>query len=221
MKHLEIACFTEIAAQIALKSEADRIEFCDDLSLGGTTPNLEIFKGLKKNASIPIFVMIRPRGGNFVYSKAEVLRMRNSIEQFRNAGADGFVFGLLDTNGHIDEENCKILLDMASNLPCSFHRAIDQTPIFFEGLEKIIELGFRTVLTSGGASAAEKGLKNIQLAQEKYGKQINIMPGGGIRSSNLAKIVSESGCNWFHSSAIVENSQISTTEISRLKKILK
>ena len=101
---LEIACFEITSAETALKSVADRIEFCDSIEFGGTTPNFYEFQYLKSNYTIPIYVMIRPKGGSFFYSEAEFTEMKSSIISFREAGADGFVFGILDANNEIDEK---------------------------------------------------------------------------------------------------------------------
>lgn len=220
MKNLEIACFDHISAKIASKSLADRIELCNDLEAGGTTPDLDFFIELKKSTHIPLFIMIRPRGGNFIYSEEEISAMNHSILEFSKHGADGFVFGLLKENGEIDTENCKKLIDSAKGIPCSFHRAIDHTLDYFKAIEEVIDLGFTTILTSGNTNSAENGLDILKEAQDKYGDKISIMPGGGVRSSNLENIVTKSNCNWFHSSAIKNGTQISIEEIENLKSVL-
>ena len=165
---LEIATFDLTSAEIALNSVADRIEFCADISLGGITPNIEEFKYLKEKYLTPIHVMIRPVGGNFLYSNQEFLQMQNDIQAFSKANADGFVFGILDENHEVDVEKNKILVDLANGKPCVFHRAIDRTKNIFESTEKIIELGFKEILTSGGKNSAMEGKENLKKLVEVY-----------------------------------------------------
>lgn len=201
---LEIACFEITSAEIALKSCTDRIEFCKDLDLGGTTPLIEEFEYLKSTYQKPIYVMIRPRGGNFVYSEQEFEQMKKDIVAFKKAGADGFVFGILTPHKEIDMERNKILLDLAEDTPCTFHRAFDRTTNIFSSLDTLIELGFKTVLTSGGNKTALEGAENIkQLIYQSKGR-IRILIGGGVRSENIKEIKQKTEGMDFHSSAILK-----------------
>lgn len=215
---LEIATFDITSAEIALNSVADRIEFCADINLGGITPNLEEFGYLKEKYLKPIHVMIRPVGGNFLYSNHEFLRMQKDIMAFSKANADGFVFGILDENHEIDVEKNKILVDLANGKPCVFHRAIDRTKNIFESTEKIIELGFKEILTSGGKNSAVEGKDNLKKLVEDYSDEIKILIGGGVRSNNISELKNVTGGNYFHSSAVLPyESFANAEEIKNLK----
>ncbi|KQK25125.1 copper homeostasis protein [Chryseobacterium aquaticum] len=215
---LEIATFDITSAEIALNSVADRIELCADISLGGITPNIEEFKYLKEKYLTPIHVMIRPVGGNFLYSNQEFLQMQNDILAFSKANADGFVFGILDENHEVDVEKNKILVDLANGKPCVFHRAIDRTKNIFESTEKIIELGFKEILTSGGKNSAMEGKENLKRLVEVYSDDIIILIGGGVRSGNISELKNITKGNYFHSSAVLPyESFANADEIKKLK----
>ena len=217
---LEIACFEITSAETALKSVADRIEFCDNIEFGGTTPNFYEFQYLKSNYTIPIYVMIRPKGVSFFYSEAEFTEMKSSIISFREAGADGFVFGILDANNEIDENKNKELIILAGDKPCTFHRAFDRTADLDKSIQTLISLGFKTVLTSGGKPDAMKGKENLKELIAKYGDQIEILIGGGVRSENLQQLKEFTGGRSFHSSAILKYETFaSEEEIKKLKML--
>lgn len=169
----------------ALQAEAygiDRIELCADFSEGGTTPSAGIFNVLKKTLSIPIFVMIRPRGGDFIYSEVETEAMLADLKLFKSLGADGFVFGALHADGTIDISICQKLLEAAAPAPCTFHRAFDVTPNLEESLEKLITLGFARVLTSGGKSSVCSAVDVLQKMLHQAKNRIIVMPGGGLQA---------------------------------------
>jgi len=206
MPLLEIACFNAESALIAQASGADRIELCKEQELGGTTPLLSTFKSVKDALSIPIYVMIRPHGRDFIYSDDEYRDMEREIEIFTQEGAQGFVFGILRATGAVDEDRCRGLVLKAQGRPCTFHRAFDeiaQTEMSKQ-LEVLVEVGFRAVLTSGGAKKAVEGketLKNLVAAAKG---RIDVIVGGGVRSSNLERLRQETNGLVFHSSAIVD-----------------
>lgn len=219
-QYLEIACFNIKSALIAAEAGADRIEFCTAMELGGITPFIEDFVELKERVDIPIFVMIRPRGGNFFYTKFEVVQMLTSLESFKKKGADGFVFGALDARGQIDEVFCKKMLHVAAGLPCTFHRAIDDVQQIDKSVETLIDLGFATLLSSGGKGSVLEGIETLKELQEKYGELISIMPGGSIRTDNVAEIYSKLQTSWIHSSAVMEGEIADREEIVLLKNYL-
>jgi copper homeostasis protein len=217
---LEIACFEITSAEIALQSMADRIEFCHDLEKGGTTPDFYEFLHLKRHYDAPVFVMIRPKGGLFYYSDSEFLEMKNSIITFKEGGADGFVFGILNSSNEIDEAKNKELLELAGETPCTFHRAVDRTSDLEKSVKTLIKLGFKTVLTSGGEKSALEGKENLKMLVQKYSDQIEILIGGGVRSENIAEIKAFTGGTSFHSSAISKYDTFATeAEIKKLKQL--
>lgn len=215
---LEIATFDITSAEIALNSVADRIEFCADISSGGITPDLEELRYLKDKYSKPIHVMIRPVGGGFLYTDSEFRQMQKGIIEFSKAKADGFVFGILDENQEIDIEKNKILIDLANGKPCVFHRAIDRTKNIFESTEKLIQLGFKEILTSGGENSAMEGKENLKKLVENYSDDIKILIGGGVRSNNISELKNVTKGQYFHSSAVLSyESFANAEEIKKLK----
>ena len=218
--HLEIACFNMESAIIAQQAGANRIEFCSDMNAGGVTPKLEDFILLKSKIHIPIFVMIRPKGGNFIYSNDEFEQMKNDIFQFKNAGANGFVFGILNENQEVNIIQNKALVEMANPLPCTFHRAFDEINNQMEALDIIIECGFRTILTSGNAKNAMEGLDSLKALVSKANKKICIMPGGGVRAINIEILKENISTNWFHSSAVLHHETANMDEVFMLKSKL-
>lgn len=221
MAKLEIACFNLESALIAHENGADRVELCAEMHLGGTTPSLEIIKQVRKQLSIDLFVMIRPRGGNFVYSMNELMMMYIEILELKDTGVDGFVFGILTNGNKIDIEVNKSLVELAKPFPCTFHRAFDLVQNPFEALEEIIDCGFQTILTSGNAPNVSEGINQLEELVQKANNRINIMPGGSLRSSNLEMIQQKTKATFFHSSAIVDDSEIANPiEIQKLKAIL-
>ncbi|KAK0123810.1 hypothetical protein ONS95_008807 [Cadophora gregata] len=246
---LEIATFNAASSIVALHHGASRIELCANQSLGGTTPSLETLTTLTthiKNtitsnaATIPINVMIRPRGGNFIYTPAEITQMKNDISTFSVEGVDinGFVFGVLTPDGKIDEVVCKQLLDHIHSQTShptqsqrrkhtTFHRAFDLIPAteMASALETLISLGFTSVLTSGGAANAFEGRDVLARLVSQAAGRIEVIVGGGVRSGNLKVLVKETEALVYHSSAIVgqdgEGDVASGEEVERLSAILK
>jgi copper homeostasis protein len=220
-KKLEIACFDFQSALNAEKGNADRIELCDDAKSGGITPKLEIVKLVLSSVFIPVYIMIRPRGGDFIYSDEEFNQMKKDIIDFKNEGAKGFVFGILSKNNTVDKDRCKELVNVVSPLPCTFHRAFDEAANVEQALEDIIKCGFKTILTSGQMPKAVDGIDTLGKLIQQANNRITIMPGGGVRSENLSFLKNKLSTDWFHSSAITDNSEIANSEeVSKMKKIL-
>ena len=149
MKKLEIACFNLESALIAQKSGANRVELCADMSVGGTTPTIEMVQQAREYLTSDLYVMIRSRGGNFVYSESEFEQMKSEIEIIKKLGVNGFVFGVLKDDKTINIEQNKALVDLAKPFPCTFHRAFDEVLDYEQALENVISCGFSTILTSG------------------------------------------------------------------------
>jgi copper homeostasis protein len=178
---IESPVFTLEAALLAAESGVDRLELCSSYAEGGETPGAGLFCYIKKNVNIPVYVMIRPRGGDFVYSKVEIEAMLEEISQFHLLGAEGFVFGILNPDGTINREACTALINAAKGKPCTFHRAFDVCRNQAQALEELINLGFTRVLTSGAKNNVEDGLRVIMNLMEQAGERIIIMPGGGMK----------------------------------------
>jgi copper homeostasis protein len=218
--HLEIACFNLESAIIAQQAGANRIEFCADMNVGGVTPKLADFILLKSKMHIPVFVMIRPRGGNFVYSNEEFEQMKNDMLHFKNVGADGFVFGIITENKEVNFIQNKELVQLANPLPCTFHRAFDDIKDQMKALDTLIECGFKTILTSGNAKNAMEGLSSLKDLASKANNKICIMPGGGVRANNIELLKENITTNWFHSSAVLQNETANMDEVFMLKSKL-
>lgn len=218
MKKIEIACFNPESAIIAAKNGADRIEFCDGLQEGGTTPNFETTKLIKEQVQIPVYVMIRPRGGDFVYSEEEFQQMKSDIIELKKLDVDGFVFGILEENDEVNIIQNKILVDLASPKPCTFHRAFDRAKDLEKSLEKVIDCDFKTILTSGQKSNVMEGKENLKKLVELAKERIEILAGGGLRSTNINEIETFTKATYFHSSAITDGGSFANPdEIKALK----
>ena len=217
-RRLEIACFNLESARIAQENGADRVELCANMKEGGTTPDFEITKAVRNTLSIDLNVMIRPRGGNFVYSDFEFEQMKTEIEQFKKLKVDGFVFGILKEDGRLNKEQNAELVALANPLPCTFHRAFDGIKNKFQALESLIECGFKTILTSGVETNVTEGIDVLATLTEKANDRITIMPGGGLRSTNIGVLKEKTKAVFYHSSAITDSSEIANgNEVKALK----
>ncbi|HSI77346.1 MAG TPA: copper homeostasis protein CutC [Lunatimonas sp.] len=197
---LECPVYTVEAALLAEKSGVDRIELCADIGEGGTTPSMGLFSFLRQRLSIPIMVMIRPRGGDFVYTEEELEVMATDIRLLRDAGANGFVFGILTPQGKVDEVACKQLIEQAGGLPCTFHRAMDISNSLMDALESVIACGFSRVLTSGGKNTVTEGLSAIKSMLKQAGNRIIVIPGGGTHVELLDSLYETGHLSEVHSS---------------------
>lgn len=221
MKKFEIACFNLESAILAQKAGADRVELCANLSVGGTTPSVEMIQQAREHLTIDIYVMIRTRGGNFCYSDSEFQQMKSEIETIKKLGVNGFVFGILNEDKTINIEQNKLLVAEAYPFSCTFHRAFDAVSNYEQALEAIISCGFSTILTSGTLSNVMEGKEVLKKLVVQAKNSIEIMPGGGLRSTNISELNQIVGANWYHSSAITDGSEIADPkEIIRLKEKL-
>ncbi|MBC8109718.1 MAG: copper homeostasis protein CutC [Verrucomicrobia bacterium] len=197
---LEIIATSVYDAFKAENAGANRIELVENLEAGGITPDYGTIILTKKYLKIPVFPMVRPRGGDFVYADDEFELMCADIEICKKAGCDGVVFGLLTRDNQVDTVRCKTLVALARPMEVTFHRAFDVVANAFESLEAIIELGFDRILTSGQANTAWEGRDLIADLIKKAGKRIVIMPGSGIRETNIADLAAITQASEFHSS---------------------
>ncbi|HUR53183.1 MAG TPA: copper homeostasis protein CutC [Gemmataceae bacterium] len=191
------------SADDAIRAEAggaDRLYLCSGLDLGGLTPSVGALAEVRKVTKLPVWVAIRPRPGDFVYSEHECGQMARDIEVFREYKPDGFVFGVLDEEGRVNVAECRVLRYRTGFAPAAFPRAFDKTPDRRVALERLVQLGFRRVQTSGGELTADAGVREIAALIRLAAGRIEIMPAGGVRASNVEEIVKGSGCDQIHGS---------------------
>lgn len=218
MAKIEIASFNTNAARIAQDNGADRVELCADMELGGTTPSMDDIRAVRADLQIALNVMIRPRGGDFVYTDEEFAEMKEAIMEAKGLGVDGLVFGILNVNNTVNVQQNKILVDLAAPLPCTFHRAFDKVEDMDTALEGVIACGFKTILTSGCKPNVMEGLANLKKLVESAAGRIVIMPGGGLRSANVLEVLRETEAFYFHSSAITDGGDTAVAaEVRALK----
>jgi copper homeostasis protein len=198
---LEIVVYNIESALKAQEGGADRIELCDNPGEGGTTPSYGVIEAVRQHVSMDVFVMIRPRGGDFHYSSYEFHCMKRDIDQCQKLSVDGVVLGILNADGTLDKKRCKELIDRARPLKVTCHRAFDMTRDPFEALEDCIELGFDRILTSGQQATASKGVDLISQLIQKAKGRIVIMPGTGVNEDTVVEIVQKSRANEIHFSA--------------------
>lgn len=198
---LEIACFNISSAIAAAKAGADRIELCDNAAEGGTTPSLGTIQIALDKIKVPVFPIIRPRGGDFLYDEWEFETMYYDVDFCRQLGCKGVVLGLLKKDGNIDLERTKELVAIAAPMEVTFHRAFDRATNPLQALEDIIATGCKRLLTSGQKEHATDGLNLIQVLVKQAAGRIIIMPGSGIRSHNITAIAQFTGATELHSSA--------------------
>ena len=198
---LEIAVFSVEAALAAIDAGADRIEFCENPKEGGTTPSFGSLSALISLTTKPVFPIIRPRGGDFLYTNNEFNAMRSDVLMARKLDYPGIVIGLLNADGSIDTERTKRLVDLASPMEVTFHRAFDRCKDPFKALEDIISTGCKRILTSGQVPNAADAIPLLKKLVEQAGDRIIIMPGSGVRSNNIKEIMQATGAKEMHSSA--------------------
>lgn len=187
---VEICCFSLESAIIAQEAGAKRVELCGGMFEGGTTPSAGLIKRVRACLAIQLYVMIRPRGGDFCYSKTEFEVMQEDIELAKSLGADGVVFGILNPDGSIDKVRTKILVDLASPMKVTFHRAFDVAQNPRQALEDIIECACERILTSGQKNTALEGIDCLKALVEQANNRIEIMAGSGVHAANAEKFVS-------------------------------
>lgn len=199
--NLEIIGFNLESCLIAQANGASRIELCDNPGDGGTTPSYGFIKAARKLLQIELYCMIRPRGGDFFYSDEEFEVMKADIKTAKELGCDGVVIGMLNKDGSIAKEQCKQLVELAYPMGVTFQRAFDRVKDPFAALEDVIDTGCERILTSGLVPSCHDGAKLIGELNAKAAGRISIMPGSGLRSSNLIDVARITGATEFHTSA--------------------
>jgi copper homeostasis protein len=196
---LEITVESLDAALAAERGGADRIEICTELNRGGLTSSVAAMRRLHDELEIPIFPIIRPRAGDFVYNDKEFALMKRDISVARDLGMDGVVFGILRPDRSIDVERTSELVQWARPLEVTFHRAFDECADLLSALEDAVTTGATRILTSGGAAIAPQGAETLRRLVDAAANRIVVMPGSGIDATNIAKIAGETRATEFHS----------------------
>lgn len=197
---LEICVESVNRAVAAERGGADRIELCRDLFSGGVTPSTAAMQKARLRVRIPIHALIRPRSGDFFYSDRELESMKHDIRMAQKLGMDGIVLGLLDKKGLVDRVRTSLLVKLAHPLPVTFHRAFDLCHDLTTSLHAVIETGATRLLTAGGKTGVTNGLPTLAGLVSAAEDRIVIMPGGGIRTSNVQRILRQTGAREIHTS---------------------
>jgi copper homeostasis protein len=201
---VEAAVETLESALAAERAGADRIELCDNLGEGGTTPDGELVAAIVARIRLTVFVLIRPRAGDFIYSENEFDVMIRDIELTRTMGIAGIVTGALDAKGRVDVKRTRSLVKAAGGLPVTFHRAIDSATDLAVALDDAMEAGVSRVLTSGGAPTAREGMEVIAALVLQARERVSIIAGGGIREHNVREVIDRTGVHEVHGRLIDE-----------------
>lgn len=198
---LEIIAFDIDSCKMIEQAGGNRIELCANPLEGGTTVSYGMMKAARTAVNIPVFPIIRPRGGDFLYSDAEYRVMQEDIQLAKETGMDGVVIGILLANGQIDKDRVARLVELAYPMEVTFHRAFDHAADPLRALEDIIDCGCQRILTSGGSNTAIEGQELIKACVQAADARIIILPGAGIRSGNIRALAEATGLKEFHSSA--------------------
>ncbi len=198
---LEIAVFNISSAIQAANAGANRLELCENPLEGGTTPSYGTLKTVRERINIPVFPIIRPRGGDFFYNEEEFEVLKKDVALCKELGFPGLVTGILKKDGTVDIERTKELVEIAAPLEVTFHRAFDRTKDPFQALEDVIATGCKRILTSGQVPNVGNATSLIKQLIEEAGERIIILQGSGVRSSNLQQLIDETGGVEYHSSA--------------------
>ena len=219
---LEVCAQSYVSALVAEAAKADRIELCAALEVGGLTPSPSLMLAVRRDLTIPICVLVRPRAGDFFYTKEEFEIIKNDVIWCRDNGMDGVVVGCLDENNELDALKMKELARLAYPMEIVCHKAFDRTPTPSVSLDKLISWGYDRVLTSGGAKNVVEGSAELaRLIKQAEGK-IEILAGGGVRSENVVELVRNTGIQQVHSSAnrFYADKNCSETDLEEVKKMI-
>jgi copper homeostasis protein len=198
---IEICVDSVAGALAAERGGADRVELCDNFWEGGTTPSAGCIKLARQNLRIGLHVIIRPRGGDFLYHELELAVMGEDVQMAKALGADGVVIGCLTAAGDLDAPGIERLMELARPMNVTFHRAFDMCREPRQGLEDLIQLGIDRVLTSGQEASCLEGLELIAELRQQAADRIIVMPGGGLTPRNVRQIVAATGVSEVHLSA--------------------
>ncbi len=203
---LEVCAYNIHSCLAANHAGASRIELCSDPDVGGTTPSYGLIQYALEHLSIPVFPMIRTRGGNFVYDHHDLAIMKKDILACRTLGCTGIATGIQLADGSIDKHNLARLVEWAYPMAVTCHKAFDRTPDAMQALEDVIETGCTRILTSGLKPTATEGTDTLAGLVRQAGSRIIIMPGGGVRSSNIGQLAAATKAAEYHSSGLISKS---------------
>jgi copper homeostasis protein len=198
---LEVIGFTIESCMLAQAAGAHRIELCDNPGEGGTTPSYGFIKAAREVLKIELYPIIRPRGGDFLYSDAEFEVMKADVQICKELGCDGVVIGILNADGTVDKMRCRELVQLAYPMGVTFHRAFDRVKDAAQALEDVIEIGCERILTSGLVPTAFDGAETLAALIKQADERIVIMPGSGVRSDNIIELAKRTAAVEFHTSA--------------------
>jgi len=198
---LEVIGFNIESCTLAQAAGAHRIELCDNPGEGGTTPSYGFIKTAREVLKIELYPIIRPRGGDFLYSDAEFEVMKTDVKVCKELGCDGVVIGILNTDGTVDKKKCGELVQLAYPMGVTFHRAFDRVNNAAQALEDVIEIGCERILTSGLVPNALDGAEALAALIKQADERIIIMPGSGVRADNIVELAQKTGAVEFHTSA--------------------
>jgi len=215
-RFLECCCTDAAEAVEAMSGGAGRVELCEDLSCGGVTPGRSDIEATLRAVNIPVNVLIRARGGDFVYNADEIETMVNSVRMCRDLGVNGVVVGALRNDGSIDTEAVRRLMAEAEGLHVTFHRAFDECSDPFNALEDIITLGCDRLLTAGHASNVNDGETMLKDLNDRASGRIIIIAGSGVRPTNIARLEKATGISEFHSSSHGPDGRTSSDVVSTM-----
>lgn len=210
-------CLDSVESALAAEAGgAHRVELCDNLFEGGTTPSLGTIRETRKRIAIGMNVIVRPRGGDFCYSEPEFAVMKEDVRICREEGADGVVIGILTPDGRVDRDRTGELIELAGPMSVTFHRAFDMTVDPYRALEDVIALGADRILTSGQEATVPEGLELIGELVKLAGDRIIIMPGSGITERNFQKVVERTAAKEYH---IYVHSEVPSRMVHRLEHV--
>jgi copper homeostasis protein len=195
---VEVCCGSTEDALQAAKGGADRVELCSNLFQGGLTPTLGSFRTIKRNSDIKVNVMIRPREGGFLYTEKEWETALEDARIFAAEGADGLVCGMLNEDGTVDMERTKQIVEIAGDIPVTFHRAIDVVPDWKEAIDQLVACGVKKILTSGQNANVLLGLDTVKEMVDYAGDRLVVMPGAGITPDTAMEVAKRTGCTEMH-----------------------
>ena len=206
---LEVCIDDLEGARAALRGQAQRLEVCSRLDVGGLTPHDELLRQLKAETRVPLYCMVRPRGGDFVLRDADLAHTLEDLDRVLDGGADGVVYGWITPDGRVDRAALEQLVARSRGVPVTFHRAFEQVHDPVQELEVLIACGVTRVLTAGGAKDAHAGRQVLRTLVEAARGRIGILPGGGVRAHNAAEILTATGVSELHSSTVFPTAALS------------